>query len=201
MASAIPELVEQLRSVDFNARALALAALVRRGKAATPALVEALRSPDDGLRMQAAQGLAEIADPACAETFADALRDSNKQVRARAAQGLARIKDGRALDALVQTIDDFPDVLHSPFTLSAYELIDIGPIALPAVAPLLRSADPMTRAHAFVVVRSIVSQLPEAGDWDQLWRSLGCYEPFGADPQRDRAADQWLTWIRQRTPM
>jgi HEAT repeat protein len=197
MATSIPELVTHLSSNDFNARGLALAELVRQGRAATPSLMEAMESPDAGVREQVTQALAEIGDPVAAETFAHALHDAHAQVRARAAQGLSRIKDPRALDALVQTLDDFPDLLNDAHTLSGYELIDIGPTALPAVAPLLRSPDPMTRQHAFLVVRDIVSRMPEGSDWTRLWKELGRFDPFGAEPQREHAAAQWISWIEQ----
>jgi HEAT repeat protein len=195
MASSIQDLVRQLSSSDFNTRALALARLVQQGKAATSALMEALSSPDDGLRALAAQGLAEIADPASADTLARALDDNNEEVRARAAQGLTLINDNRAIDALVRTINDLPDVLHHPYTLSTYGLIDLGSQALPAVAPLLKSADTATRERAFLVVSSIISELPEGQDWNQLWQSLGSYDPHGTTPERDRAAEQLLNWI------
>lgn len=192
------ELVEQLSSPEFNTRASALAELVRHGKAATSALLEAFNSPDDRLRTQVAQALAEIADPASADTLAQALDDDNKEVRARGAQGLARINDNRAIAALVRTINDFPDVLHHPYSLSAYGLIQQGRSALPAVAPLLKSADPTTRERAFLVVGTIISSLPEGQDWQQLWQSLGSYDPHGPAPERERAADQLSTWISQR---
>lgn len=197
--SSLHELVEQLSSPEFNTRALALAELVRQGKAATPVLVEAFNSPVDRLRAQVAQALAEIADPASADTLAQALDDDNKEVRARGAQGLARINDSRALDALVRTINDLPDVLHHPYTLSLYELIRLGRPALPAVAPLLKSADPITRERAFLAVGTIISSLAEGKDWQQLWQSLGSYDPNGPSPQRERAADQLIGWVNQKT--
>ena len=197
-ARTVDSLVGDLSDADFNLRARALAELVLRGHEATPALLAALGSADAALRVQAARGLSDIADPACADLFARLLDDDDERIRAHAAQGLARLRDPRALDALVRTIDDFPDVLRQPFTPSADELIALGSSALPKVVPLLQSADPMTRAHAFVVLRSIVSQLPEVSNWERLWQSLGRYDPYGPDPQRDRAADQWLSWLRQR---
>jgi HEAT repeat protein len=193
------ELVKQLSSTDFNIRALALAELVRQGKAATPVLIEAFKTPVDQLRAQVAQALAEIADPASADILAQALDDNNQEVRSRGAQGLTRINDSRALAALVRTINDFPDLLHDPFTLSTYGLIQLGRSALPAVAPLLKSADSITRERAFLVFRTIVSALPEGKDWQQLWQSLGSYDPHGASPERERAADQLTSWINQRT--
>jgi HEAT repeat protein len=196
--SSLDELAEQLRSTEFNTRAIALAELVRQGKAATPVLLEALNSPDDVLRVQAARGLGDIADPASAEALAQALDDRNEEVRANAAQGLALMNDKRALGALVRTINDLPDLEHYPFTLSIYNLIELGSPALPAVVPLLKSSDPTTRERAFLVFTTIVSALPEGKDWQQLWQSLGSYDPHGTTPERERAADQLSSWIDQR---
>jgi len=198
MASSVQGLIKQLSSPDFNERAIALAELIRHGKAATAALTEALKSPDEELRTRAAQGLSEIADPASADTLAQFLNDNNDVIRAYGAQGLVLMKDSRALDALVRTINDFEDILHDSHTLSTYGLVRLGRPALPAVAPLLKSDDPVTRERAFLVVRSIVSKLPEGKDWDQLWRSLGSYNPNGETSERDSAADQWLNWISQQ---
>lgn len=193
------ELIEQLSSPDFNTRALALADLVQLGSAAVPALIEAFNTPDEAVRAQVAQALAEIADPSSADTLARAVSDSNGEVRARGAQGLARINDHRAMSALIDTINDFPDVLHSPFTVSVYELIRLGPSTLPFVVPLLKSADSTTRHRAFLVFRTIVSMLPEVKDWQQFWHSFGSYDPEAASQERDRAADQLLAWLNQRT--
>jgi HEAT repeat protein len=197
--SSLQDLAEQLRSPEFNTRALALAELVRRGKAATPVLLEALNSPDDVLRVQAARGLGDIADPASAEALAGALDDRNEEVRAHAAQGLALVKDERAIAALVRTINDLPNLEHHPYTLSIYNLIELGSPALPAIAPLLKSSDPTTRERAFLVFRTIISSLPEGKDWQQLWQSLGSYDPHDPSPERERAADKLIGWIKQRT--
>lgn len=155
MTASVAELMEQLASADPNERALALAALVEHGGSATPALTRALGSPVDAVRAQAAQALAEIADPSSADALAAALDDGNPEVRARAANGLARVRDPRALGALLRTIDDFPDVLHHPYTLSVYGLIGLGQAALPAVVPLLEADDPATRERALLVVRTL----------------------------------------------
>ncbi len=197
--SSLRELVEQLSSPEFSTRASALAELVRHGKAATAVLVEAFNTPVDRLRAQVVRALAEIADPASADTLAHALQDDNKEVRARGAQGLSRINDSRAIAALVQTINDFPDVLHHPYTVSTYELTQLGRPALSSVSPLLKSADPITRERAFLVVGTIISSLDEGKDWQQLWQSLGSYDPHGPSPERERAADQLINWINQRT--
>lgn len=197
MGASVAELIDQLSSSGFNERALALAALVQQGRSATPALTRALEGPNHHLRAQAAQALGEIADPRSADALANALVDSNPDVRAHAAMGLARIADPRAIDALVRTIDDLPDETHYPYTLSVYGLIEMGRRSLPTVVPLLRAADPNTRRRAFLVIRSVLEQLPEGKDWNQRWRSLGRYDPDGDQAERDDAADRWRDWISE----
>ena len=192
MTTPTAQLIEKLSSPDANERALALAELVAGGPAGAPALRDALMSPDADVRAQAAQGLAEIGDAGSAELFANALGDRDERVRARGAQGLARIGDARALDALVRTIDDLQDFLHQPYTLAVHALIELGPRALPALAPLLKAPDAMTRARAILAIRGIASKREEA---DALWRTLGSYDANAPQAERDRAADLWSEWI------
>jgi len=185
-----------LDAADPAQRAKALAALVAAGRTATPVLLRGLASADADVREKAAQGLAEIADPSTADALAAALADPAPRVRGRAAQGLAALGDARALDALVRTIDDFPDVLHAPHTVATYVLVARGPKALPAIAPLLDAPQPMTRQRAFLVLQTVVSAMPQAGDWRTLWQSLGAYDPNAADASaRAAAAAQWRQWI------
>ena len=194
--SATPEaLVQQLSSADDNERAAALAQLVLRGLECAPALRTAMTSPDVEVRAQAAQALAEIGDPASAELFAAAIGDADERVRGRGAQGLARIGDSRALDALVRTIDDLPDILHNPYTLSLYALTGFGVPALTALAPLLKAPHPLTRARAFLAIREIAAKI---ADRDALARALGDYDPNAPQADRDRAADRWSVWIAKQ---
>jgi HEAT repeat protein len=188
------DLVERLSDPDFNERAKALAALVRAGRPASPALAGALDSEDDAVRAQAARGLAEIADAATADRLAAATHDRDPVVRASAALGLARINDDRAVEALVRTLDDFPDFEHDPYTSSVYALIDLGRPALPAVAPLLSAEDPTTRVQAWAVVTGVLQD--EADAWVPLWESLGRYDPSADEEQREAAATRWQAWIR-----
>lgn len=190
-----------LDAADPTDRTSALAALVVAGRASTPTLQRALASPDAEVREKAAGGLAEIADPSAAEALAGALGDSEPRVRARAAQALAAIGDERALEALVRTIDDYPDDLHPPHTVATYVLIARGRDALPAIVPLLDAPNPVTRQRAFVVLETLVSDMPEAGDWGVLWQSLGAYDPKGADDAARQAASmQWRQWIAAHCP-
>ncbi len=188
-------LVEQLGSGDFNARALALADLVRRGRAAAPALRRGFDAKEPEIRVQAMRGLAEIADPASADIFAQCLDAPDERLRAFAARGLARIGDARAGDALVRTIDDYPDVLHHLFSPSVVELIALGPAALPLVAPLLSAPDPTTRARAFLVIRQVVEANRALGSWQTLAGMLGPYDPTAPAAERDAAAQRWREWI------
>lgn len=199
MPATVPELIEQLSSPDFTTRALALAALVEQGAAATAGLARALGEPDDRVRAQAAQALSEIADPEAADALANATADTSGDVRGYAALGLARIGDHRANDALVNTLDELPDLEHHPYSASVYGLIDIGQAALPAVVPLLGAPDPTTRARAFIVVRAAVESMPEIQDWNELWGSLGRFDPYGENPARDAAARNWQGWVADHT--
>ncbi len=161
MSESARGLVERLRSEDFNERAKALAALVAQGTSSVPALTQALAGGDERVRAQAAKGLAELADPGSADTLAALTYDSASEVRAQAAAGLARIGDARAIEALVRTIDDAPDELHHPYTLSVYCLIDMGDAARAAVMPLLSADDPNTRARASLVLHSVAPRVEE----------------------------------------
>ena len=192
------ELVAALSASHFNERALALAELVRRGRASTAALVDALPTAVGELRARIVQGLAEIADPSAAGVFAAMLDDADEQVRARAAQGLVRIGDPRALDALLQTIDDYPDILREPDTLSSDGLTDLGPAVLPRVVPLLKAPGLMTRSRAFLVLRRVFPRLAGGSDWQSLWVELGRYLPAAEQAQRDAAADRWIAWVERQ---
>jgi HEAT repeat protein len=200
MTASVSELVDQLSSPEFNERAKALAALVTQGSAVVPALTAALGATDEAVRSQVAQALAEIADPSSADALAAAAQDANPNVRAQAAIGLARLRDPRAVDALVAAIDDEPDALHYPYTTAVYGLIELGPTVLRTVAPLLSSPAPTTRHRAFIVVRSIVSAMDGAADWDALWSELGRYDPDAATADRDAASEQWTDWIERTAP-
>jgi len=185
-----------LDAADPVDRASALAVLVAAGRTSTTKLLRALASTQPDAREMAAEGLAEIADPSAAEALASTLDDAEPRVRARAAQALASIGDPRALDALVRTIDDYPDDLHSPHTVATYVLIARGRDALPAVVPLLDAPNPLTRQRAYLVLRTLVSAMPETGKWEPLWESLGAYDPMEPNrSMRDAAAAQWRQWV------
>ncbi len=191
-----PQDLGGLDAADPDERLRAYAALVVAGRASTPVFLRGLASPDPDVREKSAEGLAETGDPAAADALADALSDPEALVRGRAAQALAAIGDWRALDALVRTLDDYPDVLHAPHTIATYVLIARGRDVLPSVVPLLDAPLPITRQRAYLVLQTLVSAMPEAGDWGSLWQALGAYDPMSRDPAaRAVGAAKWAQWI------
>lgn len=197
----IDELMRDLSldDAEFMRRDQALGELVRRGRDSVPALTRVIASADAELRGRAVRALAAIADPSSVDLFVDLVNDPDGHIRACAASGLARLGDLRAVDALVRTIDDWPNVLHTPTTMSTGELIGMGPKVLGRVAPLLSAPDPITRARAIYVIRAIVEAQP-GEDGAARWRELGGYRPDAPDDERERAAEQWRQWIAERYP-
>ncbi|HEX8111555.1 MAG TPA: HEAT repeat domain-containing protein, partial [Kofleriaceae bacterium] len=113
-ARSLDELIDDLAGPDLNGRSRALALVLAHGRAALPGLLRTLGHADAEVRVLAAGGLAHLADPSCADTFAGMLADPDERIRAQGACGLARLHDPRALDALIQTLDDDPDPLRHP---------------------------------------------------------------------------------------
>jgi HEAT repeat protein len=167
----IEELKIRLYSTDQDTSSLALGDLIRMGRRSTPILLEALTNAD-----------------------------SHPEVRARAATALYILNDPRALNALVNTLNDYPDILHNPYTASMYPLMRGGREVLPLVIPLLKSPDALTRERAFLIVQAVVTKLPEGTDWNQLWRSLGSYDPKSSETEWANAAQQWEKWLEQFQP-
>ena len=194
-ATPMEQIKARLYSTDQDTSALALGELIRLGKKATPVLLEALTNPNPRTRRLAAEGLSEIADPASADALFQATHDTNPEVRARAATALHQLGDKRSLSALVATLDDYPDILHNPYTASMYPLMRSGKEVLPLVIPLLQAPNDLTRERAFLIVKAVVSKLPQGQDWNQLWQSLGSYNPAGQKAERDKAAQQWQEWL------
>lgn len=196
-ATPMEQIKIRLYSTDQDTSGLALAELIRLGKKATPVLLEALTHSNPRTRRLAAEGLGEIADPTSADALFQATHDSNPEVRARAATALHKLGDKRSLSALVATLDDYPDILHNPYTASMYPLMQGGKDVLPLVVPLLQAPNDLTRERAFLVVKAVVTKLPQGQDWNQLWQSLGSYDPAASQAERDKAAKQWEAWLTQ----
>ncbi|MCW5317440.1 hypothetical protein GTQ43_27620 [Nostoc sp. KVJ3] len=194
-ATPMEQIKARLYSTDQDTSGLALGELIRLGKKATPVLLEALTNANPRTRRLAAEGLSEIADPASADALFQATHDTNPEVRARAATALHQLGDKRSLPALVATLDDYPDILHNPYTASMYPLMRGGKEVLPLVIPLLQAPNDLTRERAFLIVKAVVSKLPQGQDWNQLWQSLGSYDPAAPEAKRNKAAQQWQEWL------
>jgi HEAT repeat protein len=189
------EVAKQLETGDTNSRGLALEELLKRGKRAVPALLKVLDSDDDDARALAAEGLVKLADPSSADRLAKALDDDDERVRSQAATALAQMDDPRGLDALVRTINDNPDVLHAFLSQSGYALIQQGAKALPAVVPLLKADDAMTRERAVWVIRMIASQMENAEGYPQLQTALSGYQSDAAPAERNKSAKAIADWV------
>jgi HEAT repeat protein len=130
--------------------------------------------------------LAEIGDPAAEATFRELLGDADGTIRARGAQGLAAIGAPGAVDALVGTIDELPDLLHYPYTLSVRALIAMGWSAVAApVSRVLTADNPVTRQRALLVLRSLLDDPAVRPD---VAGALNHFDPAADESARTPAA-------------
>jgi HEAT repeat protein len=192
--ASLEQLKTRLNSEDREISDKAFVDAARLGKAATPILLEALTNPDPRTRRLAAEGLSEIGDPSSADALFKATKDSSGEVRSRAAAALYQLHDGRALPALSETINDYPDILHNPYTASMFPLMQGGKEVLPYMIPLLRSPDDLTRQRAFLVLKAVASRVIAGKNWEEFWRSLGSYDPLALEAEREHAVDLWEAW-------
>lgn len=99
----VPLLALELRQVDERATPRVAEALIRFGKAATPALIELLRDKGQShVRVWAARIIAATHDATAVEALLGALRDRDDALRAASAEALGSIADPRALQLLMQ---------------------------------------------------------------------------------------------------
>lgn len=190
------EVAGLLDSTDGDVQSLALRELIARKERALPALLAVLKDGSEQTRSLAAEGLATLASPSTADTLARLVKDANEKVRSYAARGLASMDDPRAISALIATLADFEDVLHTPYTLSTYALARMGPRALAAVLPLLLARDKATRMRAHFIVRRIMEESGMLSDQPQLKALFEQYDPNDAASARKAAADKMTSWLR-----
>ncbi len=193
----VADLARRLASPDVNESGIALGELIALGREATPALVEAASADSAGTRVLAMEGLAGVADPETEPVLRRALEDPDGRVRSGAAVALHRIGAADAVDALVATLDDWPDLLHSEMSRSAYELAGAGPRALPAAVGLLASDDEPTRAKGAWITRRIATLA--GGDYAGLARIVEGYTGDNRSPGEQREiADEARRWLEAR---
>ncbi len=113
-------------------------------------------------REQVIYALARLADTRAQAAFQAGLHDVEEGVRAQAAVGLARIHHPAALAALLQTLDDAPDMLHMDVTPAVQELPKLGLAAAPALLERMANAAPMTRLHAQRAFEDLIAKLGTA---------------------------------------
>lgn len=103
---AVEALIGALCDPDDDVRLRAAAALADIGEAAVPRLIAALGADDDRLREGATAALSQIGRVAV-PSLAAALRDAGDwRIRAGVARVLGEIGDRRAIEALIQGLDD-----------------------------------------------------------------------------------------------
>ncbi|MFT4164114.1 MAG: HEAT repeat domain-containing protein [Microlunatus sp.] len=190
----VADIVTRLADADPNISGLALGELVEQGSAAIPTLLQALRSDQVGARRLAMEGLGDIGDAAAVDEARAGLDDSDGQVRSLAAVALARMGDPGALEALAHTLDDWPDLLHSEMSRSAYELPRLGPPALTVAIPLLASDDADDRAKGIWIARAVLDQ-SVVPDGAELGMILARFDPGGQAEARASAAAAAAGWL------
>ncbi|MEH2263674.1 hypothetical protein [Nostoc sp.] len=59
----------------------------------------------------------------------------------------------------------------------------------------MQAPNEITHERAFLIVKAVVSKLPQGQDWNQLWQSLGSYDPASPEAERNKAAQKWQEWL------
>jgi HEAT repeat protein len=207
------DLLNRLGSSDPNVSGLALSELTARGPEALPTLLEALDSERVEARRAAMEGLGDLADSSAANRVKAALEDPDGQVRSLAAVALARMEDPAALDALADTLNDWPDLLHSEMSRSTYELPRLGLSALRVAIPLLASDSWEDRSKGAWVAHAVLEQVagpdeagpdrsgpdrsgPEESQLNRLRDILEDFQSDGDPEHREAAAAKAQDWLR-----
>jgi HEAT repeat protein len=149
-------------------------------------------------------------EPGAEDMFRRALTSEDEEVRSIAARGLFELGASDAVDALLRTIDDAPDMLHADVTPSVNALGSLGLSVLPRVLPLLNAAERATRQHAQRVLeragfREIEEELrprPLSQEarraWTELWERNGSYDWDAPPEARQRSIELWKAWVAAR---
>jgi HEAT repeat protein len=195
--SDLEELGRALGSEDADDAGRALADLVAQGRSATPILIRAAHSDSADARRRAMEGLGTVADPAARDEARRGLEDPDGRVRSLAAVALSRLDDPDALRALLDTIDDWPDLLHSEMSRSAYELAARGPEALPYAIPLLASDSWTERARGAWIIATLLKQAEAGTALAELKENMSGYDPDGDEAGRRRVAEAAARWLER----
>jgi HEAT repeat protein len=132
-------------------------------EAAIPKLIEALNADETRIRREAVLALfraGEAARPAVS-VLRRTLSDPDSQVRGQSATALGRIDRGsrETAAAIVRLLQDRDSQVVNA---AGVALSDMGPVAMPAVLPLLTDSNPEMRLHAVQILQRLHGYSPEA---------------------------------------
>ena len=111
------------------------------------------------------------------------------------------------IEELIKNIDKNPDKLHSDYTPSVHQLIDIGKPAISHLLKLMLSTPPLTRQRAQRALEGITMKMYgfKAGqgwatqngerDWLKFWASLGDLSHDAPLELRSAAVKRWSEWL------
>lgn len=166
---------------------------------------------DDKARDKALSIAVDMADPQSLPLFRRMLSSPRPAMRSLAAQGLYRQNSTDAAAALVQTIDDNPDMLRRESTPSVAALMEMGLPSLVHVLPLLDAPGRDTRLRAQAVLMRITrddiktsmgSKAVKADAdqaWNALWEKNGNYHIDLPVARRQHAIAAWTQWANQQS--
>lgn len=207
--SAIQELLRKLGNP--RTQATAKAELRRMGGKIFSELHEFVESTaDEAARMKALALVVDMTDSRSLPLFWRLLSSPIPAVRSFAAQGLYKQNSPDAAAALVQTINDNPDMLRRESTPSVAALMDMGLESLPHILPLLDAHGRDTRLRAQTVlmrvtydhVKNSMGEKAVKSDvdrtWNDLWRKNGDYHIDLPVDRRQRAIAAWAHWVKSK---
>ncbi len=210
MNESIDALIQEL--ADPATRAGARRQLLDRGPSARTAIRAALRR-----ELTAAQQaelldlLRQIGGPEDAELFRKFLDSEQSQVRSAAAAGLQQQSAADAVAALVATLNDAPDLLHTDLTPSVLALSELGLPAVHAILPLLSATEARTRQRAQRVLERVTFARVDRATgihphvenarraWQALWEANGSYRWDAPEPERLASQRLWQDWLMGET--
>lgn len=144
--SAIPVLIDGIKSSSWQVQGPAKWALTSIGKPAAPALIEALKIEKGDAGRLAAEALGEMKEPTAVQPLVTALKTSKSvPTRVAAAASLGAIKDPAAIAPLIEAFEDKGEytvefVWKGVRNTSSDALSEFGEGALPALHETLKTA-------------------------------------------------------------
>ncbi|GEM_PF-331069 len=204
---AIPALIEALYSEFFwgAVPGAAADALVALGPASLPALLEVAQDDHTVARSWAVRALGRLGDRRAVPVLLERLADPEPRIRRMAAEALGTIKAPEAVPALVRALED-PDVAEA----AAEALVQLGPVVVPSVLPLLGHPDAWVREGAAFVLggvraeEAVLPLLERLADEERRVREVAAWalgaigDPRAVDPlmeRLDRSVNADPNWL------